>query len=133
MSYNILSMAKLGQSDAISQHIQTIKHNEQQVISLVNSVDKENGKSALHYAAESGHHRVLQVLLGNAPFFFCSCSPTENGANANIANPSNKSTPAHSAAFYGHDQCIEVLLNFRANLAIHNSNQIAPLHSGTLI
>lgn len=80
--FNPFLAAKQNQASEIRQQGNALK-------SVINQVDRESGKSALHFAAESGHLEASTALL-------------DLGADPNISNPSNGSTPLHSASYYGH-------------------------------
>ena len=64
MSFNILQAAKQGQHNQIVQYLSSIKDNDSQLKLTLSTLDKDNGKSALHYASENGHVETLKVLLG---------------------------------------------------------------------
>lgn len=109
---NLLAAAAGGQHREISSNISQYK-------TQINLLDRETGKSPLHFAAENGHSDTVRVLI-------------ENGANPNIVNTKNQSTPLHSAAFYGHTQVIRELIRGGASINVYNSNKITPLHAGKL-
>jgi hypothetical protein len=108
---NLLVAAANGDNQEIIQNINVYK-------SQINLLDKESGKSALHFAAENGHARTVRILL-------------ESGAFPNITNYKNQSTPLHSAAFYGHSDVVSELIKGGANVNVYNSNKITPLHAGS--
>lgn len=62
-----------------------------------------DGATALHVAAERGHHHCVQILL-NA------------GASARAETTAEKITPLHLSSQEGHYKCMEMLLNAGASV-----------------
>ena len=84
-----------------------------------NSVDvnerDEVQLSALHWAALSGHARVVEQL--------CAA-----GARVN-AKDDESGTPAHYAARHGHVDVMRTLHRFGANMSAHDEGRITPAHA----
>ena len=88
----LIDCARYGELDAVRALIEVCST---KVHDFVDSVD-ENGSSALHKSAASGHEQTVQLLLfHNAKFF---------------ANTSGKNNPLHWAAANGHENVVEMLL-----------------------
>lgn len=78
----------------------------------------EDGFSAIHFAAYSGHHDALRFLL-----LWNHANPEVTQVNGNLA--------LHTAASYGHPQCIEVCLEAGLDVSSQNIQGRTPLHWAT--
>ena len=78
----------------------------------------EDGFSAIHFAAQRGHHDALQFLL------------LDHHANPEV-RLFNGSLALHTAASHGHPQCIEVCLEAGLDVSNQNSQGRTPLHWAT--
>jgi len=117
MNINLLQSCKFGKIADVSSFLQQARASNKDVAAILNSVlDKENGKSSLHYAAESGHEDLVGLLL-------------DQGANINIQNPKNGSTPLHLASFYGHSSVVSLLMKRGCNPNVPNNHQVTALHA----
>ena len=72
-------------------------------------IDKKQGPTALHYAAQQGHLQVLKYLL-------------QKGALIDAENPTNGETPLMVASQGGHLTCIQALLAAGATLHPRDQN-----------
>jgi hypothetical protein len=88
----LIDCARYGELDAVRALIEVWSP---KVDGFVDSVD-ENGSSALHKAAASGHEQTVQLLLFNQAKFF--------------ANKSGKNNPLHWAAANGNENVVEMLV-----------------------
>ena len=75
----------------------------------------EDGFSAIHFAASSGHHDALQFLL------------VDHHANPEVTL-FNGSLALHTAASHGYPQCIEVCLEAGLDVSSQNNQGRTPLH-----
>lgn len=66
---------------------------------------------AIHWAADRGNHRILEILL-------------QNGANVNLIDKDSGQTALHYAISCSHLECIKVLLKFGANPNITDSDDV---------
>ncbi|KAL5005536.1 hypothetical protein ScPMuIL_018992 [Solemya velum] len=80
----------------------------------VNTTDSA-GYTALHYSSRSGFNSVCTLLL-------------KRGANVNCVTRSGGVTPLHRAAYCGHIDTVEILLNSRANPMLRDGDGKVPLH-----
>ena len=78
----------------------------------------EDGFSAIHFAAYSGHHDALQFLL------------VDYHANPKVTL-FNGSLALHTAASQGYPQCIEVCLDAGLDVSSQNNQGRTPLHWAT--
>ena len=86
--------AKLGFTDVISFLVHKyIK---------VDEVEEKEGKTALHFASQMGHAHIVDLLL-------------KEGAYIDKVNK-NKFTPLKLAAFYGHSETVQILLQYNVNI-----------------
>jgi ankyrin repeat protein len=74
------------------------------------------GATPLHYAAQHGHTKIIELLLENG-----------HGLNPNIADQDGL-TPLHYAAQYGHAEATTSLLAHHANPNIADQDGNMPLH-----
>ncbi len=116
MSFNIFEASFKGLTRDIENWLGSFEARHQ-AVDLNLLLDADNGKSALHYAAENGQLETVRLLI-------------QKGMNPNITNSKNLSTPLHNAAFYGHSNIIEALLEAKADPYALNANKITPLHAG---
>ena len=72
-----------------------------------------NGKTALHIAAEYGNYIFIDIIL-------------KKGGNPNLKD-NNGQTPLHISASKGDPNCIKSLLNGGADLSLTNNNGSTPL------
>jgi ankyrin repeat protein len=79
---------------------------------LVKAAD-DNGKTALHFAAEKGHRQVAEILLAA-------------GADIDAPNASQY-TPLHYAVFGGQSAMCELLIEKGANVEAQNKFGLTPL------
>ncbi|AZL15950.1 ankyrin repeat domain-containing protein [Rickettsiales endosymbiont of Stachyamoeba lipophora] len=94
---------------------------------LFKSMDS-NGNTLLHYAAATGHLRILQTLLNinNNPEFF------ENGILIDLSNIFNnsRSTPLHHAAFFSQDtEALKLVIQLSINLNVKDGLGSTPIIS----
>ena len=75
----------------------------------------EDGFSAIHFAAYSGHHDALQFLL------------VDHHANPDV-KLFNGSLALHTAASHGYPQCVEVCLQAGLDVSSQNNQGRTPLH-----
>ena len=78
----------------------------------VNCSDSE-GKTCVHYTAENGQPKILQLML-------------ENGGHPDILDKFDRS-PLHYACEKGHSKCVNLLLKFGSSLDIFDSYGSTPL------
>ena len=78
----------------------------------------EFGYTPLHEAVNSGHSKLLNLLL-------------ENGGDPNCC-ASSGCTPLHLAASSGHVDCIRVLLASNADISITNDDGVTPIQIAEL-
>lgn len=76
----------------------------------VNEYDSE-GLGAIHWAADRGHHQILDILL-------------QNGANVNLIDKDSGQTALHYAISCSHVECIKILLHHGANPHITDSDDV---------
>lgn len=76
------------------------------------------GYTALHYACRHGHLNVCKLLL-------------KSGANPNILTRAGKASPLHRAAHCGHIGIVNVLIEYRAKLELHDSDGQTALHKAS--
>ena len=72
------------------------------------------GYTPLHEAVASGHHKVLDFLLGKV-------------GDGNIGY-----TPLHLAAISGHDECVTVLLKHNADISVTDEYGKPPIQMAEL-
>ena len=77
-----------------------------------NCADSE-GKTCVHYTAENGQPKLLQVML-------------ENGGHPDILDKFDRS-PLHCACERGHAKCVNLLLKFGSSLDVFDSYGNTPL------
>lgn len=75
------------------------------------------GRSSLHFAASCGHTKLLQLLL----IATAQTDPLDSLLDY------SRYTPAHWAAYHGHKDCLEILLEYKP-LSIQEGNSFTPLH-----
>jgi ankyrin repeat protein len=111
-----------------------------------------DGLTALHEAADRGHADIVAFLIeqglsvglkedyGATPLFLCSQAEfatadryvavarvlLDNGADVNVPAP-RKLTPLHRAAYLGHSEMVELLLNADANPDARDEDGKTPL------
>ena len=78
------------------------------------------GYTPLHEAVASGHHKVLNYLLGEAGDNHVNCR-----ANSGY-------TPMHLAASSGHVECVRVLLMHNANIGVTDEYGKTPKQTAEL-
>ncbi len=72
----------------------------------------------LHHVAYYGHYESLQILIATAQQW-----------NINLRSKSSQGgTPLHLAAMQGHLQCVQLLLDNKADINAQNDNNDTPLH-----
>nr|XP_039273528.1 ankyrin repeat domain-containing protein 27-like [Styela clava] len=81
----------------------------------INTKTKRHEYSPLHFACESGHSEIAELIL------------MQEGANADIRDIFG-STPLYMCAIYNHLDCAVVLLKHHASVNIRNRNGDTPLH-----
>lgn len=81
----------------------------------LNAGDKENGFSALHFAAAKGHFECLQLLLSK-------------GANVNNNQNTYNTTPLHEGARGGNTECVKLLIESGANVNAQDHKGWSVLH-----
>ncbi|KAI4121726.1 MAG: hypothetical protein LQ338_006194, partial [Usnochroma carphineum] len=94
---NVLHQAVANDESSIREFLSTFDGFPIELHAFLASPDGD-GKTALHYAAETGHSEALDLLL-------------QNGAHFNTADH-NGYTPLMYAAINGHDHCASNLLEF---------------------
>lgn len=78
------------------------------------------GYTPLHEAVASGHHKVLDFLLGKAGDGHVNCR-----ANSGY-------TPLHLAASSGHGECVRVLLKHNADISVTDEYGKTPKQTAEL-
>ena len=78
------------------------------------------GYTPLHEAVASGHHKVLDFLLGRAGDGHVNCR-----ANSGY-------TPLHLAASSGHGECVKVLLKHNADISVTDEYGKTPKQTAEL-
>ncbi|KAI1278807.1 Ankyrin-1 [Halotydeus destructor] len=91
----------------------------------INSTDKE-GLTALHYAARDGNLEAVSILL-EQPKLRIDCLSGES----ETIDLSDKRTPLHLAADYGHHEVVEILLKHGANVDALDRSDKTPLFLAT--
>jgi ankyrin repeat protein len=112
----------------------------------------EQGLTPLHYAAQRGHKKSIEVLIkvhadkeaidkdGDTPLHGAAmmghqeCIETliiDYKVNKEAINKGG-ATPLHVAALMGHKECIEALVNLKANKEATDKKKRTPLHLATL-
>lgn len=71
--------------------------------------------TALHYAADSGHPDILELLL-------------EKGADVNTPASMYRDSALHFAVHRGHEKCVEILLEYGADINMRKKEGISALH-----
>ncbi|MCG8340363.1 MAG: ankyrin repeat domain-containing protein [Cytophagales bacterium] len=80
----------------------------------VNETKDGYGKTALHWAAENGHRKVVELLLGN-------------GAQVEVTDKASQ-TPLHLAVEKGHNEVVSLLLDRDAGMNAKNNHSQTSLH-----
>ena len=113
--------------------------------------NKDNdGRSPLHWAANSGHKDVVELLLtnkaevnakdnnGGTPLLYATAGARWNVAQLLLANKaevnakdSDGRSPLHWAASMGHKDMAELLLTNKAEVNAKNNLGVTPLHYAT--
>lgn len=109
----LIDHAKEGNIDeilAIFSTTMTIKQQEKPIRLPINNYDSD-GLAAIHWAADRGHHQILDILL-------------KNGANVNLIDKDTGQTALHYAISCSHIECIKILLNHGANPHITDSDDL---------
>lgn len=100
-------------------HIEEVKkylEESENVRHVVNKLDK-CGLALIHWAADSGHECLLEILL-------------EGGANVNLVDGDGQ-TPLHYAASCGHLNCVKFLLESGAKTDIADNDGNVPFEVAT--
>jgi len=77
--------------------------------------EDEEGRTALHRAAENGHSVVIPILL-------------KHGADVDATNLKFGQTPLHLAALHGHKEVVQTLLERGANTNIKDDDEWMAIH-----
>ena len=85
----------------------------------LDQLDRENSLSALHGAALRANPSAMKFLL-------------RKGADPNIHSTADGSTPLHSAARAGSIECVEVLLEYGADISVKNKIGQTPVHESVM-
>ncbi|XP_031628232.1 acyl-CoA-binding domain-containing protein 6 [Contarinia nasturtii] len=112
----IIDHAKEGNIDEILAHFSssmTINKQSKAKHLPINEYDKD-GLAAIHWAADRGHHQILEILL-------------KNGANVNLIDKDSGQTALHYSISCGHLECIKILLKHGAQKNITDSDDQTPI------
>lgn len=112
----LIDHAKEGNIDEMLAYVSTSLTIEQRDIPKnhpINAYD-DDGLGAIHWAADRGHHSILDILL-------------QNGANVNLIDKDSGQTALHYAISCGHLECIKVLMKFGANPKITDSDDVTAI------
>jgi len=80
----------------------------------------KQGHTALHFAASSGKHEIVEIL-------------SKNGAEIDAVDSQHNETPLHLAVRHQHPLCVEVLLKLGADTSIKNARNRSPLHTAAMM